>query len=96
MNSDTALRERVFQLVCENWIDEAIPDAEGALGDLLRVLEPGDELRKALGGFIHWDDGSWLERIARTCFNLPFNDTGEAPEWKSLLAEIGNSIGERT
>lgn len=89
-DENKALRERVFQLVCENWTDEAAFIARDAFEDRLSSdLPVGDLLRPV----IDRDSGFWLDQLARRCFNLPDKDW-DGEDWTNLLEEI-KAAGEK-
>jgi hypothetical protein len=86
-----ALRERVFQLVCDNWTKEAAFIAADAFEDRLSSdLPVGDLLRPVIGR----DSGFWLDQLARACFDLPAGDW-DGEDWGSLLEEIANRPNKR-
>ena len=88
-NENEALRERVFQLVCENWTDEATFIARDAFEDRLSSDVPAGDLLRPV---IDRDSGYWLDQLARECFNLPEKDW-DGEDWESLLKEI-DAAGE--
>lgn len=89
-NENSALRERVFQLVCEKWTEEAAFIARDAFEDILSSGLPVDEFLRPV---IDRDSGFWLDQLARRCFNLPDKDW-DGEDWKSLLKEI-DTAGEK-
>ena len=85
LDEDNDLRERVFQLICDHWVDEAEYDAKQALGEAIHdgIVPVSDLLRPLIEG----ESGFWLEQMARTCFHLPNRDF-EGADWAGLLEEI--------
>ena len=84
-DEDNDLRERVFQLICDHWVDGAGYDAQQALGEAIHdgIVPVSDLLRPLIEG----ESGFWLEQMARTCFHLPNRDF-EGADWAGLLEEI--------